>query len=123
MEEPDVLVIILQKQAQLLLSVRLPIQLRIFVLERIRVKRIHLQTQFHSPKGICSAALPKVSVFLLQLSCIPRCTPSGQPAFYDLITRLQFEAKLTGVQQVANVQNLATLVANYTKAVCQRPFK
>ncbi|VDD79528.1 unnamed protein product [Mesocestoides corti] len=99
-EEPDVLVIVLQNQVKSLLS-----------------KESELQSFISS-----ISSLPRrrqVSVVLF----VPKCSSANVPALYDLVIRLQFEAKLTGVQQVSNVQNLANLVANYTKSVCQRPFK
>ncbi|BHF81748.1 crossover junction endonuclease eme1 [Sparganum proliferum] len=42
---------------------------------------------------------------------------------YEVIARLQVDHAVRGVQQVTSVEDLATLVCNYTKSICQRPFK
>ncbi|VDN98784.1 unnamed protein product [Rodentolepis nana] len=53
----------------------------------------------------------------------PKRPPSKEDDLVKMIVRLQFEARLIGVQQASTVQNLAVLIGNYTKAICQRPFK
>nr|VZI39058.1 unnamed protein product [Spirometra erinaceieuropaei] len=42
---------------------------------------------------------------------------------YEVIARLQVDHAVRGVQQVTSVEDLASLVCNYTKSICQRPFK
>ncbi|VDN19461.1 unnamed protein product, partial [Dibothriocephalus latus] len=41
---------------------------------------------------------------------------------YEVIARLQVDYGVRGVQQVSSVEDLATMVCNYTKSICQRPF-
>ncbi|CDI97193.1 crossover junction endonuclease EME1 [Echinococcus multilocularis] len=99
-EEPDVLVIVLQNQLRSLLENESKVSEFCATLRSLPQRR-------------------RVSVIIFA----PRLSSTKDRSFLDLLTRLQFECNLTGVQQSSTTQNLAVLVGNYTKAVCQRPFK
>ncbi|KAL5104357.1 Crossover junction endonuclease EME1 [Taenia crassiceps] len=99
-EEPDVLIIILQSQLWSLLENESEVRDFSSMLQSLPQRR-------------------RVSI----IAFAPRLSSTKERSFLDLLTRLQLECHLGGFQQASTVQNLALLVGNYTKAVCQRPFK
>ncbi|VDM35338.1 unnamed protein product [Hydatigera taeniaeformis] len=148
-EEPDVLVIILQNQLRSLLEHEsaahnfaamlrsLPSRRRVSVIIFApRWHKISIACLWPSFFYYCGAfhrsldyLMPILLIYLLLLFLLAdrflviRLSPTKERVFLDLLTRLQFECRLAGIQQASTVQNLAVLVGNYTKAVCQRPFK
>nr|CDS26080.1 crossover junction endonuclease EME1 [Hymenolepis microstoma] len=98
--EPEVLVVVLQDQLNSFLKNESYFEAFISSLRSLQPER-------------------RVSVIIYA----PKRPSSKEDDFVNMIVRLQFEARLIGVQQAFTVQNLAVLIGNYTKAICQRPFK
>ncbi|VDL59413.1 unnamed protein product [Hymenolepis diminuta] len=99
-EEPEVLVVVLQDQLNSFLKNEKDFETFISSLLSLQPER-RVSVIIHAPKR----------------------QSSKEDDFVNMIVRLQFEARLIGVQQASTVQNLAVLIGNYTKAICQRPFK